>query len=131
MLLSGHAHTVAPGQGRTADLGIIQMRVLAAGEATTSRSFTLAEFTGGEGPWNRGIRIVEPGVLIAGLNPVCTDAVAAAVMGYDPRARRGAAPFEKCDNILTLAEAHGVGSTDLRRIDVRGISIEQALYKFS
>ena len=51
MLLSGHAHTVAPGEGRTADLGIIQMRVLAAGEATTSRAFTLAEFTGGEGPW--------------------------------------------------------------------------------
>jgi quercetin dioxygenase-like cupin family protein len=51
MLLSGHAHTVAPGEGRTVDLGIIQMRVLAAGEATTSRAFTLAEFTGGEGPW--------------------------------------------------------------------------------
>src|SRR5260370_16942992 len=27
------------------------MGVLAAGEATTSRAFTLAEFTGGEGPW--------------------------------------------------------------------------------
>jgi quercetin dioxygenase-like cupin family protein len=51
MLLSGHAHTVAPGEGQTVDLGIIQMRVLAAGEATTSRAFTLAEFTGGEGPW--------------------------------------------------------------------------------
>ena len=51
MLLSGHAHTVAPGEGRTVSLGIVQMRVLAAGEATTSRAFTLAEFTGGEGPW--------------------------------------------------------------------------------
>ena len=51
MLLSGHAHTVAPGEGQTVDLGIIQMRILAAGEATTSRAFTLAEFTGGEGPW--------------------------------------------------------------------------------
>jgi quercetin dioxygenase-like cupin family protein len=50
MLLSGHAHTVAPGEGRTVDLGIIEMRVLAAGEAT-GRSFTLAEYTGGEGPW--------------------------------------------------------------------------------
>ena len=27
------------------------MRVLAAGEATTNRAFTLAEFTGGEGLW--------------------------------------------------------------------------------
>ena len=51
MLLSGHAHTVAPGEGRTVNLGIIKMRVLAAGEATTNRAFTLAEFTGGEGPW--------------------------------------------------------------------------------
>jgi uncharacterized protein (DUF362 family) len=32
---------------------------------------------------------VKPGVLVAGLNPVSTDAVAAAVMGYSPRAVRG------------------------------------------
>jgi quercetin dioxygenase-like cupin family protein len=51
MLLSGHAHTVAPGEGRTVNLGVIQMRLLAAGEATTSRAFTLAEFTGGQGSW--------------------------------------------------------------------------------
>ena len=44
MLLTGHAHTVAPGEGRTVDLGVIQMRVLAAGEATTGGAFTLAEF---------------------------------------------------------------------------------------
>ena len=51
MLLSGHAHTVAPGEGRTVNLGVIQMRVLAAGEATTNGAFTLAEFTGGQGLW--------------------------------------------------------------------------------
>lgn len=51
MLLAGHAHTVAPGEGRTVNLGIARMRVLAAGEATTSRAFTLAEFTGGGGSW--------------------------------------------------------------------------------
>jgi quercetin dioxygenase-like cupin family protein len=50
MLLSGHAHTVAPGEGQTVNLGVIQMRVLAAGQAT-SRAFALAEFTGGPGPW--------------------------------------------------------------------------------
>ena len=70
---------------------------------------------GGEGPWIRGVRIVRPGVLLAGLNPVCTDAVGAAVMGYNPRATRGTAPFQKCDNILQLAEAHGVGTTDLKQ----------------
>ena len=75
-------------------------------------------------------RAVKPGVLIAGLNPVCTDSVAAAVMGYNPRASRGEPGFPKCDNQLVLAEQRGLGSCDLKRIDVRGVSIEQALYKY-
>jgi len=85
---------------------------------------------GGEGPWVGELRPVQPGVLIAGLNPVSTDAVATAVMGYDPRASRGTAPFHACDNMLLLAEAHGAGSADLARIDVRGLGIEQALYRY-
>ena len=85
----------------------------------------------GEGPWIRGVKIVKPGILIAGLNPVCTDAVATAAMGYNPRATRGTAPFETCDNLLLLAEAHGVGTTDLKRIEVRGVPIDQALYRFA
>jgi len=84
----------------------------------------------GEGPWIRGIRTVKPGVLLAGLNPVCTDAVAMAVMGYSPRSTRGIAPFETCDNTLLLSEGHRVGTTDLKRIDVRGVPIEQAMFKF-
>ncbi len=51
-------------------------------------------------------------------------------MGYNPRAERGTVPFQKCDNILRLAEGHGVGTTDLKRIDMRGVPIEQVLYKF-
>ncbi len=85
---------------------------------------------GGEGPWIRGVRVVKPGVLLAGLNPVCTDAVATAVMGYNPRAMRGTSPFKTCDNTLVLAEGHGVGTTDLKRIEVRGVAIEQALYRY-
>jgi uncharacterized protein (DUF362 family) len=85
---------------------------------------------GGEGPWIRGVRVVKPGVLVAGLNPVCADAVAAAVMGYNPRAVRGAPPFKTCDNTLALAEGHAIGTTDLRRIEVRGATIEQALYRY-
>ncbi len=84
---------------------------------------------GGELP--RGAtRPVKPGVLIAGMNPVCTDTVAAAVMGYNPRASRGEPGFPKCDNQLVLAEQRGLGSCDLKRIDVRGVSIEQAMYKY-
>lgn len=85
---------------------------------------------GGEGPWIRNVRLLKPGVLLAGLNPVCTDAVAAAAMGYDPRALRGSAPFETCDNTLALAEGHGIGSTHLRRIEVRGVPIERAMFRF-
>jgi quercetin dioxygenase-like cupin family protein len=51
MLLSGQAHTVFPGEGEVGDLGIAQVRVLAAGESTTNRSFSLLEFSGAQGPW--------------------------------------------------------------------------------
>lgn len=51
MTFSGHAHTVHAGDGPTADLGIAQMRVLAAGDPLTERAFTLVEFTGQEGLW--------------------------------------------------------------------------------
>jgi uncharacterized protein (DUF362 family) len=86
--------------------------------------------TGGEGPWIRGLRAVRPGVLIAGANPVSTDAVAMAVMGYDPAADRGTAPFRDCDNTLKLAQSLGVGSTDLSRIEVRGVPVAAAAFPF-
>ncbi len=31
---------------------------------------------------------------------------------------------------MLLAEAVGVGTTDLKRIDVRGVPIEQAIYRY-
>lgn len=86
--------------------------------------------TGGEGPWIEGLRLVRPGLLIAGVNPVTTDAVATAVMGYDPTVGRGTPPFRRCDNTLKLAEGLGVGTTDLRRIEVRGLPIAQVRFPF-
>lgn len=85
---------------------------------------------GGEGPWIRGVRPVHPGLLIAGLNPVCTDAVAVACMGFDPMAGRGTPPFERCDSFLELAEQLGVGTRDLRRIEIAGLPIEKAVFRF-
>ena len=86
---------------------------------------------GGEGPWVGGqLSYVTPGVLLLGTNALTTDSVATAVMGYDPRADRGVAPFQKCDNSLKLAEAHGIGTTDLKRIEVRGASIAEARFPF-
>jgi uncharacterized protein (DUF362 family) len=73
---------------------------------------------------------VEPGVLMAGTNVVNTAAVAVAAMNYDPRAPKGAVPFEHSDNKLLLAEQLGVGSADLSRIEVAGLSIREAMFDF-
>jgi uncharacterized protein (DUF362 family) len=81
---------------------------------------------GGEGAWNQGVSLIKPGVILAGRNPVCTDAVCMAVMGYDPRAERGTAPFLRGNNTLRLAEAVGIGTTDLKQIEVAGLSIKEA-----
>ena len=87
--------------------------------------------TGGEGPWIRGVAPASPGVIVAGTNPVTTDAVCMAVMGFDPRADRGKPPFETCDSTLRLAEDVGIGTRDLSRIEVVGASIKEAMFDFS
>lgn len=90
----------------------------------------IASMSAGEGPWAPRAQPIRPGVLIAGTNCVTTDAVATAVMGYNPLADRGAIPFEDCDSTLRLAEGLGVGTHDLRRIEVLGTPISKALFDF-
>ena len=85
---------------------------------------------GGEGVWNPGVQIIKPGVLIAGKNPVCVDAVCMSVMGYDPKSDRGTKPFVRGDNALKLAEQQGIGSTDLTRIEVAGLTIKDAYHDY-
>jgi uncharacterized protein (DUF362 family) len=88
--------------------------------------------TGGEGPWiEEETLAVAPGVLVAGLNPVNTDAVAMSVMGFDPMADRGTPPFERCDSIVKLAEAAGLGTRDLSRIEVIGPKIAEVRFDFA
>jgi uncharacterized protein (DUF362 family) len=94
----------------------------------------ITSMSGGEGPWcsEAGpLKFTSPGILIVGLNPVSTDAVGTAVMGYDnPRAVRGVKPFHFCDNHLLLAEQAGIGIADLAQIDVRGLPIDKARYPY-
>ena len=86
---------------------------------------------GGEGPWlPGGVERMTPGVILAGRNPVCVDAVGMAVMSYSPQADRGSSPFVRGDNSLKLAEAVGIGTADLKRIEVVGLPIEQAKINF-
>jgi uncharacterized protein (DUF362 family) len=88
--------------------------------------------TGGEGPWvYERQQAVAPGVIVAGTNPVATDAVSMAVMGYDPMADRGTPPFERCDSTLRLAEDVGIGTRDLKRIEVAGTPIAEARFDFA
>jgi uncharacterized protein (DUF362 family) len=93
----------------------------------------ITAMSGGEGPWcgEEKMKVTTPGVLIAGFNPVSTDAIATVVMGYpNPRAPRGVKPFQDCDNQLLLAEQVGLGTADLAQIDLRGIPIQQARYPY-
>jgi uncharacterized protein (DUF362 family) len=85
---------------------------------------------GGEGPWIQGVAHCTPHVLLAGRNPVCTDAVGAAVMGHDPMAKAGTKPFAG-DNHLQLAARAGLGTNDPSRIEVRGLSVQEARLPFS
>lgn len=87
--------------------------------------------SGGEGPWNRTLIPTEPGVLICGLNPVSTDAVATSVMGYpDPLAHKSTPPFKPGDNHILLAHNMGVGTGNLDDIDVRGLTIRESIYPY-
>ena len=90
----------------------------------------ISTVAGGEGPWVKNCRPVHAGVLVAGTNCVTTDAVATALMGFDPMAERGTAPFEKADSTLKLAEQIGLGTRDLKRIEVLGVPISQAKTDF-
>jgi uncharacterized protein (DUF362 family) len=84
---------------------------------------------GGEGFWNDGIRPVQPKLLFAGRNAVCTDAVCATAMGYNPMADHGHFPFPGENHLKWAAEA-GVGTNDPARIEVVGLSLKQARYPF-
>jgi uncharacterized protein (DUF362 family) len=85
--------------------------------------------SGGEGPWIPGLAVQQPGLLLAGRNPVCTDAIATAVMGYDPMAERATGPFPG-DNHLAMAASFGLGSNDPKEIEVLGLPLPKAMHPF-
>jgi len=63
---------------------------------------------------------IKLGVVIAGTDPVAVDAVAAAVMGFDPRSI----------GYLAYAEAVGLGTADLGEIEVLGDPIASVRRRF-
>jgi uncharacterized protein (DUF362 family) len=85
---------------------------------------------GGAGPWQTSLKQIKPGLLIAGKDPVATDAVGAAVMGFDPEADFPTQPFLHGDNHLALAYGLGLGSNHLADIRIAGNAIEDVRYPF-
>jgi uncharacterized protein (DUF362 family) len=106
---------------------------------------------GGEGSGMPGSKPGKPKLLVVGLNCVCTDAVAMATMGYNPRGGRNEPPFrlykaghphppeqlsppgethQYADNTVLMGEAAGLGTADLSRIDLRGVPIKDAVYDY-
>jgi uncharacterized protein (DUF362 family) len=85
--------------------------------------------SGGEGPWLQ-LAAQKPGLLLAGRNAVCTDAVATTVMGYDPTAKSATGPFPG-DNHLALATALGLGTNNVKEIETVGLSLKPASHPFN
>ena len=88
--------------------------------------------TGSQGAWGptSSSSVTTPGVLLAGFNPICTDAVAMGVMGQDPQATEGSGMFVSGLNHLALAAAKGVGSNDLEQIPVLGETVAAVRYDY-
>lgn len=84
-----------------------------------------------EGWWNGSmVSVTRPGLLIAGRNPVCTDAVAAAVMGFDPEAPDRTWPFVNGTNYLALGRRRGLGENRLKELEIAGLDLEAARFEF-
>jgi uncharacterized protein (DUF362 family) len=84
----------------------------------------------GEGPWASKAQPIQPGLLLVGRHPLCTDAVATAAMGYDPLAGHFEFPFPS-ENHLRLLHSVGVGEIDPKKIEVRGLPLKEAVYPFN
>jgi uncharacterized protein (DUF362 family) len=79
---------------------------------------------------NRPQAAINPGVIIAGTNAVATDAVAMTVMGFDPLAEKGKAPFARCDSTLQFGEQLGIGIRDLKRNEILGVPVADVVFSY-
>lgn len=84
----------------------------------------------GAGAWDTGYNPVQPGLIVAGKNPVVTDAVSTALMGFDPDAPSGSHPFSYADNHLALAREAGLGTNRLHDIGIFGGEIAKVVFPF-
>ena len=85
---------------------------------------------GGEGPWINGVAPLQPGLLLAGADPLATDTVGTALMGYDATTPAKKEPFVNGENHFAIATSIGLGTNRLSDIDVVGPAISDVMKKF-
>lgn len=85
---------------------------------------------GGEGPWSSTFNAVRPGLLVAGTDPVATDAVACYLMGFDPEAADFTPPFSNSLNHISLAGNNGLGHFRLADIAYSGPGLDSLRFPF-
>ena len=91
----------------------------------------ISAISNAEGTWGGSmVEVCRPNLLIVGRNPVCTDAVGAAVMGFDPDAADRTPPFSNGINCLKLGREMGLGENRLSMLDIVGVPIETARYNY-
>ncbi len=91
----------------------------------------ISTISNAEGAWmGTLVEVCRPNLLVAGLNPVCTDAVAASAMGFDPDAPDKSQPFPNGTNYLALSRKLGLGENRIKHLDIVGDPIEKVRYHF-
>lgn len=85
---------------------------------------------GGEGPWSSTFKALRPGLLVAGIDPVATDAVACYLMGFAPEAADFTPPFSNCLNHIRLAGSQGLGHSRLADIVYTGPDLGTLRFPF-
>jgi hypothetical protein len=86
---------------------------------------------GGEGPWIKTYGLKRANVLIAGKDPVATDAVGTAVMGFDPEASDFETPFVNSVNHLAMAARYRLGTHRMGDIRIEGANLEEITVPFT
>lgn len=84
-----------------------------------------------EGWWNGSmVSVTRPGLLLAGRNAVGVDAVAAAVMGFDPEAPDRTWPFVNGTNYLAMARRKGLGENRVSKLEIAGVDLATARFEY-
>lgn len=73
---------------------------------------------------------VETELMLAGHDPVATDAIGTRLIGFDPLSDFPTKPWLRAENHLRLASQAGLGVLDPAEIEVRGLNVDDNRWQF-